>query len=155
MWFDRELLCFEASRPCKGYYSANVLKNGRILVSKKGSASDDSIWFLEVDSPFVRRQSKLLGKEYLERGSKVHFSDKTGTEKEITDGTSIESVVMRCILDINVQGAMHVKASSLYAIFILVCPPLVKELEDRLCASGTETEEQIQKRLRDAEAEIT
>lgn len=34
-------------KPCKAY-SAIVLKQGRILVIKKDSASDDSIWFLEV-----------------------------------------------------------------------------------------------------------
>ncbi|CAN7128608.1 unnamed protein product [Brassica rapa subsp. narinosa] len=214
-------------KPCKAY-SAIVLKQGRILVIKKGSASDDSIWFLEVDSPFVREQRKLLGKEVVawskgvrgnaekpivisgpsgvgkgtliamlmkefpsmfgfsvshttrsprcmeENGVHYHFTDKTVMEKEINDGkflefasvhgnlygTSIESVEVvtdsgkRCILDIDVQGARSVKASSLDAVFIFVCPPSMKELEDRLRARGTETEEQIQKRLRNAEAEI-
>ncbi|CAN6978193.1 unnamed protein product [Brassica rapa subsp. trilocularis] len=228
-------LCFRSSptvlgtgpKPCKGY-SAIVLKQGRILVIKKGSASDDSIWFLEVDSPFVREQRKLLGKEVVawskgvrgnaekpivisgpsgvgkgtlitmlmkefpsmfgfsvshttrsprcmeKNGVHYHFTDKTVMEKEINDGkflefasvhgnlygTSIESVEVvtdsgkRCILDIDVQGARSVKASSLDAVFIFVCPPSMKELEDRLRARGTETEEQIQKRLRNAEAEI-
>ncbi|CAA7060607.1 unnamed protein product [Microthlaspi erraticum] len=214
-------------KPCKGY-SAIVLKQGRILVIKKGSASDDSIWFLEVDSPFVREQRKLLGREVVAwskgvrgnaekpivisgpsgvgKGTLIamlmkefpsmfgfsvshttraprcmekntvhyHFTDKSVMEKEIKDGkflefasvhgnlygTSIESVEVvtdsgkRCILDIDVQGARSVKASSLDAIFIFVCPPSMNELEDRLRARGTETEEQIQKRLRNAEAEI-
>lgn len=39
-------------KPCKAY-SAIVLKQGRILVIKKGSASDDSIWFLEVSNSVV------------------------------------------------------------------------------------------------------
>jgi guanylate kinase len=195
---------------------------------KKGSASDDSIWFLEVDSPFVREQRKLLGREVVAwskgvrgnaekpivisgpsgvgKGTLIamlmkefpsmfgfsvshttraprcmekntvhyHFTDKSVMEKEIKDGkflefasvhgnlygTSIESVEVvtdsgkRCILDIDVQGARSVKASSLDAIFIFVCPPSMNELEDRLRARGTETEEQIQKRLRNAEAEI-
>jgi guanylate kinase len=214
-------------KPCKGY-SAIVLPKGRILVIKKGSASDDSIWFLEVDTPFIREQKKLLGREVVawskgvrgnaekpivisgpsgvgkgtlismlmkefpsmfgfsvshttraprcmeKNGVHYHFTDKTVMEKEIKDGkflefasvhgnlygTSIESVEVvtdsgkRCILDIDVQGARSVKASSLDAIFIFVCPPSMKELEDRLRARGTETEEQIQKRLRNADAEI-
>ncbi|KAG5399738.1 hypothetical protein IGI04_014345, partial [Brassica rapa subsp. trilocularis] len=214
-------------KPCKAY-SAIVLKQGRILVIKKDSASDDSIWFLEVDSPFVREQRKLLGKEVVawskgvrgnaekpivisgpsgvgkgtlitmlmkefpsmfgfsvshttrsprcmeKNGVHYHFTEKNVMEKEINDGkflefasvhgnlygTSIESVEVvtdsgkRCILDIDVQGARSVKASSLDAMFIFVCPPSMKELEDRLRARGTETEEQIQKRLRNAEAEI-
>ncbi|KAG2252185.1 hypothetical protein Bca52824_082321 [Brassica carinata] len=225
-WFTPTVLG-TGPKPCKAY-SAIVLKQGRILVIKKGSASDDSIWFLEVDSPFVREQRKLLGKEVVawskgvrgnaekpivisgpsgvgkgtliamlmqefpsmfgfsvshttrsprcmeENGVHYHFTDKTVMDKEINDGkflefasvhgnlygTSIESVEVvtdsgkRCILDIDVQGARSVKASSLDAIFIFVCPPSMKELEDRLRARGTETEEQIQKRLRNAEAEI-
>ncbi|KAG7553920.1 Galactose oxidase/kelch beta-propeller [Arabidopsis suecica] len=49
-------------KPSKGY-SAFVLEQGRILVIKKGSPRNDSIWFLEVDSPSVREQKKLLRKE--------------------------------------------------------------------------------------------
>lgn len=60
----------------------------------------------------------------------------------------------RCILDIDVQGARSVRASSLEALFIFVCPPSFEELEKRLRARGTETEEQIQKRLRNARAEL-
>lgn len=46
------------------------------------------------------------------------------------------------------------RASSLEAIFIFVCPPSFEELEKRLRARGTETEEQIKKRLRNAKAEL-
>jgi guanylate kinase len=60
----------------------------------------------------------------------------------------------RCILDIDVQGARSVRASSLEAMFIFVCPPSFEELEKRLRARATETEEQIQKRLRNARAEL-
>lgn len=90
----------------------------------------------------------------------------------------------RCILDIDVQGARSVRASSLEAVFIFICPPSMEELEKRLrdryiipsywCISnsqiipsvilrspnlnvlsrGTETEEQVLKRLRNAQTEI-
>lgn len=75
-------------------------------------------------------------------------------------GTSIEAVEAvtdsgkRCILDIDVQGARSVRASSLEAIFIFICPPSFEELEKRLRARGTETEEQVQKRLTNARAEL-
>ncbi|KAF3579163.1 hypothetical protein DY000_02032393 [Brassica cretica] len=158
-------------KPCKAY-SAIVLKQGRILVIKKDSASDDSIWFLEVDSPFVREQRKLLGKEVVAwskgvRGNAekpIVISGPSGVGK----GTLITMLMKefpsmfgfsvshttrspRCT---EKNGARSVKASSLDAMFIFVCPPSMKELEDRLRARGTETEEQIQKRLRNAEAEI-
>ncbi|XP_010505985.1 PREDICTED: guanylate kinase 1-like [Camelina sativa] len=225
-WFS-PIVLGTGPKPSKGY-SASVLKQGRILVIKRGSPCNDSIWFLEVDSPYVREQKKLLKKEVvawskgvrgnaekpivisgpsgvgkgtlismlmkefpsmfgfsvshttrsprsMERdGVHYHFADKKVMEKEIKDGrflefasvhgnlygTSIEAVEVvtdsgkRCILDIDVQGARSVRASALDAAFIFVCPPSMKELEDRLRARGTETEEQIQKRLRNAEAEI-
>ncbi|XVF75812.1 hypothetical protein PTKIN_Ptkin13bG0216800 [Pterospermum kingtungense] len=107
-------------------------------------------------------------------GVHYHFTERSVMEKDIKDGkflefasvhgnlygTSIEAVEAvadsgkRCILDIDVQGARSVRASSLDAIFIFICPPSMMELEERLRARGTETEEQILKRIRNAEAEI-
>ncbi|KAL5744023.1 hypothetical protein ACOSQ2_027139 [Xanthoceras sorbifolium] len=212
-------------KSCKGH-SAVPVNEDRILVIKKGSTSDDCIWFLEVDTQYVREQNKegevvawskgvignaekpvvisgpsgvgkgtlisMLMKEFpsmfgfsvshttrapreMEKdGVHYHFTERSVMEKEIKDGkflefasvhgnlygTSIEAVEMvadagkRCILDIDVQGARSVRASSLEAIFIFICPPSMQELEDRLRARGTETEEQILKRLRNAKEEI-
>ncbi|KAL2480615.1 Guanylate kinase 2 [Abeliophyllum distichum] len=107
-------------------------------------------------------------------GVHYHFTERSVMEKDIEDGkflefasvhgnlygTSIEAVEAvtdkgkRCILDIDVQGARSVRASSLEAIFIFICPPSFEDLEERLRARGTETEEQIQKRLKTARAEL-
>ncbi|XP_073149062.1 guanylate kinase 2-like [Henckelia pumila] len=109
-----------------------------------------------------------------QNGVHYHFTERSVMEKDIEDGkflefaavhgnlygTSIEAVDVvadegkRCILDIDVQGARSVKASSLEAIFIFICPPSFEELEKRLRARATETEEQIQKRLRNAKLEL-
>ncbi|PNY13127.1 guanylate kinase [Trifolium pratense] len=107
-------------------------------------------------------------------GVHYHFTERSIMEKEIKDGkflefasvhgnlygTSVEAVELvadagkRCILDIDVQGARSVRASSLDAIFIFIWPPSMEELEKRLRERGTETEEQLLKRLRNAQAEI-
>ncbi|KAM0829992.1 hypothetical protein ACQ4PT_066512 [Festuca glaucescens] len=122
-------------------------------------------------------------------GVHYHFVGRCKMEQDISEGkflefahvhgnlygTSIEAVESvtdegkRCILDIDVQGARSVRASSLEAIFIFVCPPSFEELEQRFRACkkscliytlvnwlyrGTETEEQIQKRLKNARAEL-
>ncbi|KAI7758021.1 hypothetical protein M8C21_028261 [Ambrosia artemisiifolia] len=195
---------------------------------KHNSKSNESIWFLEVDTQFVRDQKKKLEKEVVcwskgvignadrplvisgpsgvgkgtlinmlmkefpsmfgfsvshttraprekeQNGVHYHFSERNVMEEDIRSGkfleyaavhgnlygTSIEAVDVvadagkRCILDIDVQGARSVRASSLEATFIFVCPPSFEELEKRLRARGTETEEQIQKRLRNAKAEL-
>uniref|UniRef100_A0A804RGM7 Guanylate kinase 1 n=1 Tax=Zea mays TaxID=4577 RepID=A0A804RGM7_MAIZE len=200
----------------------------KILVIEKGVPLNESIWFLEIDTPFVKQQRKIketevvswskgvigvgqkpvvisgpsgvgkgtliakLMKDYPSKfgfsvshttrsprekeidGVHYHFTERIKIEKDISEGkflefahvhgnvygTSIEAVESvtdegkRCILDIDVQGARSVRASSLEAIFIFVCPPSFEELEKRLRARGTETEEQIQKRLRNAQAEL-
>ncbi|WOK95476.1 guanylate kinase 1-like [Canna indica] len=209
-------------------HSAVLLNNDRILIIKRDALLDDSILFLEVDTPFVREQKKVLGTEVVAwtkgaignapkpivisgpsgvgkgtlinklmkefpstygfsvshttraprekelDGVHYHFTERSIMEKDIRDGkflefasvhgnlygTSIEAVevvtdsLKRCILDIDVQGARSVRASSLDAIFIFICPPSFEELEKRLRERGTETEEAIQKRLRNARAEL-
>ncbi|GER57166.1 guanylate kinase [Striga asiatica] len=107
-------------------------------------------------------------------GVHYHFTERALMERDITDGkflefaavhgnlygTSVEAVEVvtdgekRCILDIDVQGARSVRATSLEAIFIFIRPPSFEVLEQRLRSRGTETEEQIQKRLRNAKAEM-
>lgn len=212
---------------CKGH-SAVLVNNDRILIFKRDSTPDDCTWFLEVDTPFVKEQKKILDTEVVawskgvkgdgpkpivisgpsgvgkgtliaklmdefpsmfgfsvshttraprnkeKNGVHYHFTERMVMEKDIQDGkflesasvhgnlygTSIEAVDVvsdagkRCILDIDVQGARSVRANSLDAIFIFVCPPSFEELENRLRARGTETEEQVQKRLRNARAEL-
>ncbi|KAG6743846.1 hypothetical protein POTOM_052549 [Populus tomentosa] len=236
---------------CKGLSAISL--NDRILIVKKGSAPDDCILFLEVDTWFVREQKKIRGTEVVawskgvrgdaekpvvisgpsgvgkgtlismlmkefpsmfgfsvshttraprgmeKDGVHYHFTEQSIMEKEIKDGkfveyasvhgnlygTSIEAVevvtdagkvnisvppflgqpillcykqlwipIVRCILDIDVQGARSVRASSLEAILIFICPPSMEELETRLRSRRTETEEQILKRLQNAEVEM-
>ncbi|RLN28652.1 guanylate kinase 1-like [Panicum miliaceum] len=208
--------------------SAIPVNDEKILIIENGVPLNESIWFLEIDTPFVKQQRKIKGtevvswskgvvgvgqkpvvisgpsgvgkgtliaklmKDYPSKfgfsvshttrsprekeidGVHYHFTERSKIEKDISEGkflefahvhgnvygTSIEAVESvtdegkRCILDIDVQGARSVRASSLEAIFIFVCPPSFKELEKRLRARGTETEEQIQKRLRNARAEL-
>ncbi|XP_058073651.1 guanylate kinase 1-like isoform X2 [Magnolia sinica] len=212
---------------CEGH-SAVLLNNERILIVKRDSAPDDRIWFLEVDTPFIKEQKKIIDTEIVawskgvigdcpkpiiisgpsgvgkgtlisklmdefpsafgfsvshttraprekeKNGVHYHFTDRSVMESDIRDGkflefahvhgnlygTSIEAVETvtdsgkRCILDIDVQGARSVKASSLEVVSIFICPPSFEELEKRLRARGTETEEQVQKRLRNARAEL-
>jgi len=188
--------------------SAIPVGDEKILVIEKGVPLNESIWFLEIDTPFVKQQRKIKGtevvswskgvigvgqkpvvisgpsgvgkgtliaklmKDYPSKfgfsvshttrsprekeidGVHYHFTERSKIEKDISEGkflefahvhgnvygTSIEAVESvtdegkRCILDIDVQGARSVRASSLEAIFIFVCPPSFEELEKRLRA---------------------
>uniref|UniRef100_A0A0E0BTD6 Guanylate kinase-like domain-containing protein n=1 Tax=Oryza glumipatula TaxID=40148 RepID=A0A0E0BTD6_9ORYZ len=42
-------------------HSAVLVNNEKILIIEKGVPLNDSIWFLEVDTPFVKQQSKIKG----------------------------------------------------------------------------------------------
>ena len=58
------------------------------------------------------------------------------------------------ILEIEMQGAMQVKAAYPDARLIFVLPPSLEVLRERLRGRGTETEEQLERRTRSALEEI-
>lgn len=107
-------------------------------------------------------------------GVHYNFTTTDAIKKEIDDGkfveyanvhgnyygtsvTAVESVQKQgkiCILDIDVQGVRNVKTSTLDAIYIFIAPPSVEELEKRLRGRGTETEEAVVKRLKNAKDEL-
>lgn len=58
------------------------------------------------------------------------------------------------ILDIEIQGAMQVRAKRPETVRIFIAPPSWEELERRLTARGTDTPEKIQKRLLRAKVEM-
>jgi guanylate kinase len=58
------------------------------------------------------------------------------------------------IVEIDVQGARQVRASTPDAYMVFIKPPSLTELERRLRTRGTETEEQIRRRLAKASEEL-
>jgi guanylate kinase len=58
------------------------------------------------------------------------------------------------VLDIEVQGARQLQEKQVEAVYIFVAPPSLAELERRLRFRKTETEQAIQRRLRQAIADM-
>lgn len=58
------------------------------------------------------------------------------------------------LLEIDVQGAMKVMKRCPDGIYIFIAPPSVETLRERLTGRGSETPEQIDKRVAAAEAEL-
>jgi len=107
-------------------------------------------------------------------GQHYHFIDLEDMKREVATGKFVEHANVHanmygtskagvenvlnagkiCILDIDVQGADQVKKSDLQPLYIFISPPSVEELEKRLRGRGTETEESIQRRLRNALGEL-
>lgn len=58
------------------------------------------------------------------------------------------------VLEIDVQGALNVRSSYPEAVLVFIAPPSMEELERRLRARGSETEESLALRLADAAHEL-
>ncbi|QJA06629.1 guanylate kinase [Thermosulfurimonas marina] len=75
-----------------------------------------------------------------------------------TSRAEVEEALARgedLLLDIDVQGASSLRRFFPEAVFVFVAPPSLSELERRLRARGTETEEVLQRRLARAREEMT
>jgi guanylate kinase len=75
-----------------------------------------------------------------------------GTHREVLDRARAEDKDL--VLDIDVQGARQLKIRFPEAVTVFILPPSREELEQRLRARGEDSEEVIQRRLRDAAEEI-
>lgn len=58
------------------------------------------------------------------------------------------------ILEIDMQGALQVKATDPEAVTIFVLPPDIVTLKSRLLGRGSETPDQVEKRMHDAKAQL-
>ena len=67
----------------------------------------------------------------------------------------VEATGKICILDINIDGALAIYKSTMKPFIVLFKPVSFEKLEKRLRGRGTETEEQIQKRLQTTKNELT
>jgi guanylate kinase len=113
-------------------------------------------------------------RDYEENGREYHFKNKLEIEKLIQEEAFLEYATyagnyygtleknvddvleqgINVILEIEVQGAIQVKARRGDANLIFIMPPSFSDLEKRLLNRGTESMEVIQKRIDIAKDEI-
>lgn len=76
-----------------------------------------------------------------------------GTSKKTIDDQASKGLIV--VLDIEMQGIKQMKANpSIDARYVFIRPPSLEALEARLRARGTENEEDLQKRLAQAQVEL-
>jgi guanylate kinase len=68
-------------------------------------------------------------------------------ERRVANGISV-------VLEIEVQGARQVRAAMGESVLVFIAPPTAGSLRERLVARGTDSEDQIDERLRTAEIEL-
>lgn len=88
--------------------------------------------------------------EFLEY-AKVH-NNYYGTPKEFVQRKINEGKIV--VLEIDVQGAVNVKQNTENAVFIFLAPPSLSELKNRIVGRGTETEQDINVRMKNARKEL-
>lgn len=81
--------------------------------------------------------------EYAQFVDNYYGTPRAYVEQKLEEG-------MNVVLDIEVQGARNIISAYPDAVSVYIIPPTYEELERRLRGRGTETEEQIQGRLKTA-----
>ena len=87
-------------------------------------------------------QDKIKQNGFLEYSE--HFENLYGTPKDFVDSKLIENDVL---LEIDVNGGLEVKKSFSDAVLIMVVPPTLDELKNRLVIRGSESIEKINMRM--------
>lgn len=93
----------------------------------------------QIENDNLLEYAKFVGNYYGTPFDKV--------EEQLENGNEV-------VLEIEVQGAIQVKAKKPDAVFIFIAPPSYEALEQRLRRRGTESEEIIKERLDKAHREI-
>lgn len=95
--------------------------------------------------------------EMIQNGEFLEYACVFGMNRYGTPRKAVEERLAQgidVILDIDVQGALNVKKAMPEAVMLFLLPPSFEVLRTRLIGRGTETDEQIQKRLATAKSEI-
>lgn len=102
---------------------------------------------------FVSQETfdRLVDQGELLEHAKVHGNWYGQPRKPIRDNLAAGRDVL---LKIDVKGAATIRSKVPNAIFIFLIPGSLEELAQRLAARQTETEEELQRRLADARAEL-
>ncbi|MCC6495302.1 MAG: guanylate kinase [Propionibacteriaceae bacterium] len=95
---------------------------------------------------------QLVATDGLLEWALVHGTDRYGTP--VAPVRAAIAAGRRVILEIEVQGARQVKQRMPEVRTVFIAPPSWEALKQRLVGRGTETPEQMARRLRTAEAEL-
>lgn len=108
---------------------------------------DGEHYFFKTQDEFksMIEQNQLI--EYMEVHKNFYGTPKAFIESQIAQGVDI-------ILDLDVYGKINFDKEYPEAIGIMILPPSLEEMERRLRSRGTDSEEVIQTRLTNAQAEI-
>jgi guanylate kinase len=114
---------------------------------RPGETQGEDYWFLS-DEEFDRRVAAGDFVEWAEYSGRRYGTLREELERHTSGGRPV-------VLEIEVQGARQVRETLPDAVQIFIRPPSPEALHDRLVGRGTDDTEQIERRLRVAEEELT
>lgn len=113
---------------------------------RPGEVDGKDYSFVSVADFDKMKEEKLLLEDAI-----VH-NNKYGTPRAFVEEKIKEGKIV--ILEIDVQGAKQIKENFDNAVFVFVLPPRMKDIEDRLIKRGTEDENKIKLRMKNASREL-
>lgn len=138
----------------KGTVLKKLLNDGNFRLSvscttrEKREGEKDGVSYFFIEKPEFEKMIKEDG--FLEYNR--HFENYYGTPKKfVTESLKTGDVV----LEIEVDGALKVKAAYPQAVLIMLLPPDRKELEKRLIHRGSESAEKIAERVQRMDYELS
>ena len=96
---------------------------------------------------FISRVQSNDFLEYAEVHGNMYGTPKFKVEEMLAEGKNV-------ILEIDIQGALKVKENFEEGVFIFILPPSMEELKQRIIKRGSETEESLMTRFKNAYQEI-
>lgn len=105
-------------------------------------------YYFLTEEQFMNRVGKGDFMEYAGVHGRYYGTSRAVVEQMKAEGKDI-------LLEIDMQGALQVKAADPEAILIYILPPSFETLKSRLVGRGSETPEQLQKRLGDAKEQLS
>lgn len=115
--------------------------------ARRNEAHGVDYLFVDEDE-FMRLRDAGEMLEYAKVYDNYYATSRSQVEKHLAEGHSV-------ILEIDWQGAQQVRESMPDCVSIFILPPSVAELERRLRARNTDSEEVIERRLRDALSDMS
>ncbi len=100
-----------------------------------------------VDEAVFESKKEAEFVEWAEVHDYLYGTPRRFVEQELSKGHDV-------VLNIDVQGGLNVKKAFPSCVLIFILPPSSRELEKRIRGRGTDTEDEIRKRLENARKEI-
>ena len=104
-------------------------------------------YFFKTKEEFVQMISQNDFIEYAQVYDNYYGTPRSYVQNKLDSGKDV-------ILEKDIQGAMQVKKNNPEGIFVFIMPPSFEELKHRIITRGTETKEDILKRLHEAYREV-